>query len=170
MKRLSGIARDYLADFEILHDARTQFEEELTEWWQALANLLLPMTDQQNAIEIESWQESKNKGRFQLYAAESYIGVLEVLDPRFTGVRDYQLNIHASTGKIKAIREDKKLLKRLEEIKASEGLETLFPTSSRVAEASVEINPDDPEGTLRDVHSLMQKLFKLLLAIETAKK
>ena len=169
MKKLSELAKDYLADCDVLTEARNQFEGQLAEWWSALLpDYVIPsLTMVNQGRKPESWENNSQPGMCQWWAADVQGVYLELQDPRRSNSRYYTVRLRVgSQPALKELTKQNTLVGRLDEC-AREwkvcGPAGLKWTHTTLAKTEIEILADDPEATARQVSDVAERYFRVVV-------
>ncbi len=172
MEKLNDIAKGYLADFEVLTEARNEFEKALGDWWQqlilkkiepALTGALKGGTDARPNI----WENQSRLGEAHCRVVAGQEVLLWITDPRFSGRACYTVTLLADKqptlkklGKQTAYMDAvNKLTRALQE----EGMAVVKRATTELVAVDVPINPDDFEDTARRVGGVAVRMFGLVI-------
>ena len=94
MEKLTAIAKDYLADFEVLTEARKEFEQQMEHWWtEVFTNRVEPALLKQYSEKPEIWVNKNRPGMCHWRAHRDHSVYLELIDPRAGERRYYTVSI-----------------------------------------------------------------------------
>lgn len=171
MNKLSDIAQDYLKDFEVLTDARKEFESQLNDWWGVVfRNYVKPgltAVTKESKGELHIWENQDNPGMCHCRAVENQQVFLEITDPRTRKGKCYTVSLFVkSQPALKNLKQKEEAVKRLDHLAATEevGVQAgLKWNSTELASECVEILPNDPEQTAKKVCDTAVRLFRLVI-------
>jgi hypothetical protein len=171
MDKLSDIAKDYLADFEVLTDARKEFEEQMDDWWSGVFHkhvkpeLTALTKETQSALHI--WENQDNPGMCHCRAVENQQVFLEITDPRTSKRKFYTVALFVkSQPALKKLRQKEEAVKRLSHLAATPevGVQAgLKWNNTELAREDIEILPDEPEKTAEKVSAAAVRFFRLVI-------
>lgn len=172
MDVLTDIAKDYLADFEVLTEARKEFETQLEKWWPVLAHkrvkaALAGALKGVNGNEPNVWDNQSRPG-LCIYQVIPYQEVmLQITDPRASERGCYTVSLlAASQPALKKLSKLPAFTKSLDELAGAlseKGLTGVKKSATELVAMDVRINPDDPEETARLVTEAAVRLFGLVI-------
>jgi hypothetical protein len=171
MDKLSDIAKDYLADIEVLTDARKEFEGQMDDWWgvvfhQRVKHALNDLTKEMQS-ELRVWENQDNPGMCHFRAVESQQVFLEITDPRTSKRKFYRVSLFVkSQPALKKLRQNEEAVKRLDQLAATEkigGPSGLKWSNTELAIEDIEIFPDAPEDTAKNVCAAAVRFFRLVI-------
>ena len=168
MDKLSGIASDYLEDFEILQEARNQLHRELGNWWKEIVERVLAELENEAPFPVEHWDNQASPGYIEIYA-EGGAGLLKITvsDPRHCGHASYAIALLApSRPKLKSLSSGAAQVETLDEAASNAGFGPLAWDSTTMAQIEVDIKAEDPDAVLLRVAKEAVKLFRLVILSE----
>jgi hypothetical protein len=168
MNKLSDIAKDYLADYEVLTEARLEFEEQFDAWWrELLAKHLLPALTKVNKDEPNYWDNQRSLGQIHLRCAEGQMMLLEMIGPRVSNKGCFTVNLIVGTmPALKKMRGKKDFVTRYEalarelNIGGSSGLNW---DDTKLATEDISVVPDDFEETARQACDAAVRYFRMVI-------
>lgn len=167
MEKLSGIARDYLHDLEILLEAQDVFYRELGKWWPELVGSLKLALEKKAGKTVESWDNSASPGQLRVrLASGEHLLDLELLDPRICRHPLYQISlISPNQPQLKKLRRSDAILAKLADYAQKAGLPNLAIDrgAAKLLAIEIMIDPDDPQKTFAQVIATGEKLFDMIL-------
>jgi len=168
MDKLSGIASDYLEDFEILQEARNQLHQELGSWWKEIVERVLADLENEAPFPVEHWDNQASPGYIEIYA-EGGAGLLKITvsDPRHFGHASYAIALLAtSQPKLKALGRRAAQVEALDEGAKEAGIDPLAWDSTTMAQIEVAIKAGEPDAVLLRIAKEAVKLFRLVILSE----
>lgn len=168
MDKLSDIAKDYLVDFEVLTEARKEFESQLDDWWRVLLRKYVkPALTEANQGEFNIWENQNRPNMCHCRASANQEVLLQLTDPRASdrGYYTVSLNVVPQTA-LKKLSKQEALVKRLDELadKLKVGDQAgLKWTNTELARKDIMIIPDDPEETMQQVCAAVVSFFWLVI-------
>ena len=168
MEKLSGIASDYLEDFEILQEARNQLHQELGSWWKEIVERVLEDLENEAPFKVEHWDNQASPGYIEVYA-KGGAGLLRITvsDPRHCGHGSYAIALLApSRPKLKTLSGRAAQVASLNEAASNAGIDPLAWDSTTMAQIEVEIKAVEPDAVLLRVANEAAKLFRLVILSE----
>lgn len=173
MEKMNAIAKDYLADFEVLTEARNEFEKALGDWWQELfAKRIEPELTQAlkdvTGAKANVWENQSGPGLAQCRAVAAQEVLLQITDPRVSGRGCYTVSLLADkmptlkklvakqTAYMDAVNELSRAL-------SAEGLAVVKRVPTELVAVDVAINPDNFEDTARRVVGVAVRMFGLVI-------
>ena len=172
MDKLNEIAKDYLADFAVLTEARKEFEAQLGNWWPvlfhervkpALATALKDVTGDKPNV----WENQSSPGMCHCRVVRDQEVLLQITDPRTSGRGCYTLSLWAgSLPAFKRLSKQQAFIERLDNLTGEltkEGHSVARKSSSELLTVDVPINPDDFEETAKMVSGAAVQVFKLVI-------
>lgn len=168
MNALGEIAKDYLAEFEILTEARKIFEQELGEWWNVIiGRKVLPALEEQLGDEPSIWENRNRPGMCDWRVAAGDPVRLRIMDPRTSDRGFYAVLVTvASQPKLKKIKKNFTLVQSMNSVAVQNGVAEppgLNWSSRRLAARDIQILPDDPEKTGDQVRETAISFCQVLL-------
>lgn len=168
MNIFSDIAKDYLADYEVLTEARKEFEKQLSSWWGVLASKhLVPSLVKINKGEINRWDGKDGSGESSYRVVENQDCYLWIADPRTCEAGCYIIGLElVSQQALKKLKYHEAFVKRFDAL-ASElkigGATGLNWASTELATEVIKILPDDPEETARLTCEVAVRYFQMVM-------
>jgi hypothetical protein len=168
MEKLTDIAKDYLADFDVLTDARKEFESQLDAWWRSLfAKYLKPALIEMSQVEPHLWDNHASPGMCQCRAIHPQDVLLEVTDPRVSARGFYTVSLFVnSQPALKKLSRQSAAVKRLDDLAASlkvGGQVGLKWNNTELAREDIKILPDEPDETIKQVRDAVVRGFRLVM-------
>lgn len=168
MEKLSDIAKDYLSDFEVLTDARMEFESQMAGWWGSIFHKhVKPALTKENQGEVSIWENKNNPGMCHCRVVENQQVLLEITDPRTSKRGFYTVSLFVfSQPALKKLKQKEEVVKRLDQLAATEkigGQSGLKWSNTELAREDIEILPDDPEQTADKVRNAAVRFFRLVI-------
>ena len=168
MEKLTDIAKDYLDDFDVLTDARKEFESQLDAWWRILfAKYLKPALIEMSQAEPHLWDNQASPGMCQCRVTKDQDVLLEVTDPRVSARGFYTVSLFVnSQPALKKLSRQSAIVKRLDDLAASlkvGGQAGLKWNNTELAREDITILPDEPEETIKQVRDAVVRFFRLVM-------
>jgi len=169
MDMMTDIARDYLADFEVLTEARMELDDQLEKWWRVLLpKHVQPALQELNrgAAPVE-WDNKSSPGLCHYRVTRDHPLILQLTDPRSSQRGCYTVTLLAqSQPTLKSMARHEALVNRLNGLAREQGIgdeSGLKWAKTELASADIEIQADAPEATLRRVGDTAARCFKLII-------
>jgi hypothetical protein len=171
MQKWSEIAADYLADFEVLTDARMDFDAALKAWWAALLQQhVRPALLEEAKGKPKDWDNPSSPGVYHCYPPPDRKALfLELRDPRSSNRPFYVVSLRPATRPAaKRMQRQTAIAEQLEHFSRREdvNLGALAWDREALAQIEVTIRPHDPEGTARDVTAAVRRVYRVILEQE----
>ena len=168
MEKLTDIAKDYLADFDVLTDARKEFESQLDAWWRVLFDKhLKPAIIEASQSKPHIWDNQNSSGMCQCRAHYPQDVLLEVTDPRVSSRGFYTVALFvASLPALKKLSRQPAIVKRMDDLAARLnvcGQSGLKWNGTELAREEIPILPDSPEETIGQVREAAVRFFRLVM-------
>lgn len=169
MDKMTDIARDYLADFEVLTEARKELEEQLDKWWRVLLpRYVQPELQKLNlGAATEDWDNKASPGQCQFRVIKDQAIFLQLTDPRFSQRGCYTVTLLAkSQPALKSMSKNEEIVNRLNALAKTfrvgddSGLNWI---KTELAGTDIQIQPDAPEVTLKQVCDAVAQCFRLII-------
>ena len=173
MDKLTDITKDYLADFEVLTEARKQFEQELEHWWTGIFTLTVePELRKAYEGNPDVWENQSRPGMCHWRVHKNDPVYLEIVDPRASDRRFYTVTLKVwSQPDLKKIAKQDKLVALMSSVaKKVVGSAPLNWKSRNLATVDIEIQPEDPDETARQVCDVAVRYYEIVLAYALAAK
>jgi len=168
MDNLSDIAKDYLADFEVLTEARNEFEKELDNWWRVLISKhVKPALNEVNKGEPYFWDNKASPGQYQSRVTEEQDIYMQLLDPRISERGCYSLSLCVmSQPKLKRLSSQEPFVQRFNDLAAKLKINDksgLRWEDTELATEDISILPDEPDVTIRQVRDAAVRFFRMVM-------
>ena len=173
MDKLSDIAKDYLADFDVLTEARKECEKELNNWWRDLISKHVePALTKANHGKPDYTWDNKSKvipGLYECSVRKNQDIRLRLTDPRNSGRGYYTVMLLAvNLTELKKMSKQEELVTRLNDLaiklKIVDQSGLKWTSSSIVlAKEDITISADDPEETVHQVCDVTLRFFQLVM-------
>lgn len=174
MNRLSEVAKDYLNDCDVLADARNQFEEQLADWWrELLAVHIVPRLTSLNQGKAPKSQDQNNQpGRCRWWADDDEDFYLELRDPRRNNTKYYTVKLRVgSQPALRELANQKALVGVLSDLAREwkvSGEAGLTWDQRTLAEDNIELLPDEPEVTAKQLCDCTERYFRVVIGYHRA--
>ena len=173
MDKLTDIAKDYLTDFDVLTDARKEFESQLDAWWRNLiSKRVKPELIKINQTELVVWDNQNRLGMCHCKVIRGQDILLELRDPRASERGFYTVSLYASSlPALKKLSRQSALIERLNDLASSlkvGGQPGLNWSNTELAREDITILPDAPEETLEQVLDAVVRAFRLVMEHHSA--
>ena len=173
MEKLSDIAKDYLADFEVLTEARKEIEQQLANWWaEIFTKTVKPALLKEHEAEPNIWENQNRPGMCHWRVRSGHPVYLELLDPRASDRRFYTVSVMiGSQPDLKKLSKQAALITqmnkvaRIQKVAWDAGLNW---DNRQLASLDVEILADDPEETARQVCDAAVRYYRVVLEFARA--
>ena len=168
MDKLTDIAKDYLADFDVLTDARKEFESQLDAWWRILfSKHVKPALIEVNQTEPHIWENQNRPGMCHCRVTKDQDILLELTDPRVSARGFYTVSLYVgSLPALKKLSKQSAIIKRLDDLAASlkiGGQSGLKWNNTELTREDITILPDAPEETIGQVRDAVTRVFRLVM-------
>lgn len=172
MDKMTDIAKDYLADFEVLTEARKEFENQLGGWWPELTNkrVRLALTNILKDVtggEPNGWENQSNPGVSHFRVVANQEVLVQIADPRISGRGCYTVSLFADKQPtLKKLNNRATFVDSLNKLTSElSGAGNLVAKTSAAELIAVDIpiNPDDFEETAKRVSDTAVRMFKLVI-------
>ena len=168
MEKLTDIAKDYLADFDVLTDARKEFESQLDEWWNILISKnVKPALNEINKAEPYIWNNQNRPGMCHCRVTKDQDMLLELTDPRGSARGFYTVSLYVSSlPALRKLSRQTMIIKRLDDLATGlkvAGQSGLKWSNTELAREDITILPDAPEETIGQVHDAVVRVFRLVM-------
>jgi hypothetical protein len=98
MNTLSEITKDYLADIEILTEAKEEFDQQMEKWWTAIfTHVVIPALQTEHSGSPDIWENKAKPGKCHWRAASDDPIYLEIVDPRSSHRPFYTVSVRCSS-------------------------------------------------------------------------
>lgn len=179
MREMTDIAKDYLKDFEVLTEARKEFEQQLGEWWDILIQKLVrPALEKEwKAVSSESisiWENQSNPGMFHCWTPPKQEVFIQITDPRTSERGCYTVSLLAGSQPIlKVLNKQLAFVDGLEKLRSamSENRQLgVKRSATELASVDVQINPENPFESADEVRDIALRFFAVIIVHYRQKK
>jgi len=176
MKKLSGLASDYLEDIDILEEAKETLRKELAEWWKDLSEASSKEFDRikesklGDRVEKYEWTPP-NKANDQMHVGLSFANEkkfhlrLKIEGPTTVKRRDYRLILEVTKKEeLIKLKSDHKFVELVNKKAKEAGLEELDWERTSLATHAVPVVPNKPEATKQSLIEAVGKIAQIVIA------
>lgn len=173
MKKLSGLASDYLEDIDILEEAKETLRKELAEWWKDLSDASSKEFDRikesklGDRVEKYEWINGDKQMRvgLRVTAKKDFPLRLEIHHPIMVKGRDYRLILQvAKKEELIKLKSDHKFVELVNKKAKEAGLEELDWERTSLATHDVRVVPNKPEATKQSLIEAVGKIAHIVIA------
>ena len=179
MQEMTDIAKDYLKDFEVLNEARKEFEQQLGDWWNILIHKLVrPALEKEfksvSSESISIWENQSTPGTFHCWTPPKQEVFILIADPRTSGRGCYTVSLLANSQPIlKGLNNQAAFVDSLENLKSAlsaTGKLGVKRSNTELASVDVQINPENPSGSAAQVLDIALRFFAVIIVHHRHKK
>lgn len=179
MQEMTDIAKDYLKDFEVLTEARKEFEQQLGEWWSVLIHKLVqPALDKEwmavSSESLSTWDNQSNPGSFHCWTPPKQEVYIQITDPRTSERGCYNVSLLAwSQPILKTLNKQPAFVDALEKLRSDvsgHGQLSVKRSATELASVDIPINPDQPSESADRVRDMALRFFPVIIAHHRLRK
>ena len=169
MATFSDIAKDYLANLDVLVEARKEFEQGFAGWWaDIVGKAIKPMLEKEAKCPCIVWPNQSRLGHAEFDIKENKGFYVSVLDPRASDRPFYTVSLRARKQPIlKAVLKNTAVVQQLDELAVAQGVADatgLKWSGENLAQLDIEPKTDDPRANCEAVCDGILRLFRICIA------
>lgn len=168
MDTLSDITKDYLADIEILTEAKAEFDQQMEQWWTAIVtHVVLPALKIEYSGSPDIWENRAKPGKCTWSVGKDDPIYLQIVDPRSGHRPFYTVSVRCSSQPtLRDLAAQEALVSNMNRVAVeqkavdSKGLNW---KQREMLTQDIDIIPDDPDETGRKVCDVAVRYCRIVM-------